>query len=564
MSGLRRFLPGRSWLGAYAAIYVGFLYLPVIFLPIFSINTAATPKFPLSGYTLKWYEQLPHTPALLDAAWNSLIVGISASVLATTLGILAARSITRYRFPGRRSINGLIMAPLVLPEIIVAISMLLVMLQLGLSLSLFTVVLGHVLICIPYSMTVLISGFEGFDRSLEEASADLGESAFGTFRRVTLPMVMPAIISSLLVSFTISLDEFIIAFFLTRSYGAFKALDDANLVIREGEFFSLLGPSGCGKTTLLRMIAGFDNPTSGTIAVDGQRMEGIPANRRPTNMVFQSYAIFPHLNVEQNVAYGLKRLRLDSAEEKRRVEEALGQVSLSGLGKRGATELSGGQRQRVALARALVMRPKVLLLDEPLSALDKKLREQMQVELRRLQQAVGITFVLVTHDQYEALAMSDRIAVMFGGRIAQVASPKEIYQRPVNRQVADFLGGMNFVKAEIVEEQNASLLVDTLGFGRIKTDKPKAFVRNGSGATLGIRPERLRVLWDDSTAKFEVSGKVVERHYFGEITHLIVEIPGLEKPLSVTETNDFGADDIPVGSSIRLAYDPEALVALAD
>ncbi|MEP6567395.1 MAG: ABC transporter ATP-binding protein, partial [Mesorhizobium sp.] len=216
---------------------------------------------------------------------------------------------------------------------------------------------------------------------------------------------------------------------VTRSYGSFKALDDSSLTIKEGEFFSLLGPSGCGKTTLLRMIAGFDNPTSGSISVDGQSMEGIPANRRPTNMVFQSYAIFPHLNVEQNVAYGLKRLKLGGSEEKRRVEEALAQVSLTGLGKRLATELSGGQRQRVALARALVMRPKVLLLDEPLSALDKKLREQMQVELRRLQQAVGITFVLVTHDQSEALAMSDRIAVMFGGKIAQVASPKEIYQR---------------------------------------------------------------------------------------------------------------------------------------
>ena len=238
-------------------------------------------------------------------------------------------------------------------------------------------------------------------------------------------------------------------------------------------------------------------------------------------------------------------------------------MSLSGLGKRGATELSGGQRQRVALARALVMRPKVLLLDEPLSALDKKLREQMQVELRRLQQAVGITFILVTHDQYEALAMSDRIAVMFGGRIAQVASPKEIYQRPVNRQVADFLGGMNFVKAEIVEENGATIIVDTLGFGRVKTDKPKAFAAMAR-ATLGIRPERLRVLWDNATAKFEVAGKVVERHYFGEITHLIVEIPGLEKPLSVTETNDFGADDIPVGAPIRLAYDPDALVAMAD
>ncbi len=351
---------------------------------------------------------------------------------------------------------------------------------------------------------------------------------------------------------------------VTRSYGTFKALDDATVTIREGEFFSLLGPSGCGKTTLLRMIAGFDTPTSGTISIDGQPMAGIPANRRPTNMVFQSYAIFPHLNVEQNVAYGLKRLRLDRNEERRRVEEALAMVSLTGLGARGATELSGGQRQRVALARALVMRPKVLLLDEPLSALDKKLREQMQVELRRLQQAVGITFVLVTHDQYEALAMSDRIAVMFGGRIAQIAAPKEIYQRPANRQVADFLGGMNFIKAEIVEDAGETIVVETQGFGRVRTSKPEAHVKTGSAATVGIRPERLRVLWDDATAKHEVAGTVVERHYFGEITHLIVEIPGMESPLSVTETNDFGADDLPIGAPIRLGYDPEALVAMAD
>ncbi|MBL8584163.1 MAG: ABC transporter ATP-binding protein, partial [Rhizobiaceae bacterium] len=226
--------------------------------------------------------------------------------------------------------------------------------------------------------------------------------------------------------------------------------------------------------------------------------------------------------------------------------------------------LSGGQRQRVALARALVMRPKELLLDEPLSALDKKLREQMQVELRRLQQAVGITFILVTHDQYEALAMSDRIAVMFGGRIAQVAAPKEIYQRPVNRQVADFLGGMNFVAAQVVSEAANRITVDTKGFGRVTTDKPAAFADSGNAATLGIRPERLRVLWDDEQAEHHVAGTVVDRHYFGEITHLIVEVAGMDKPLSVTETNDFGADDIPVGATIRLAYDPEALVALAD
>lgn len=202
------------WLPAYAVLYVAFIYLPIVFLPVFSINSSAVPQFPLAGFTLKWYADLPRTPALIDAAWNSLIVGIAAAVLSTLLGICAARAYTRYRYPGRRAVNGLIMAPLVLPEIIVSISLLIVLLQFGLSLSLFTVVLGHVLICVPYSVSVLTSGFEGFDRSLEEASADLGETAFGTFRRVTLPMVAPAIISSLLVSFTISLDEFMMAFFL--------------------------------------------------------------------------------------------------------------------------------------------------------------------------------------------------------------------------------------------------------------------------------------------------------------------------------------------------------------
>ncbi|TPW27460.1 ABC transporter ATP-binding protein [Pararhizobium mangrovi] len=351
---------------------------------------------------------------------------------------------------------------------------------------------------------------------------------------------------------------------VTRRFGPITALDTVSAKIREGEFFSLLGPSGCGKTTLLRLLAGFDQPTEGTIAIGGQAMADIPANRRPTNMVFQSYAIFPHMNVAENVAYGLKRLRLGGGEEKRRVEEALGQVQLGHLGKRRANELSGGQRQRVALARALVMRPKVLLLDEPLSALDKKLREQMQVELRHLQKAVGITFILVTHDQYEALAMSDRIAVMFDGRIAQIAAPKDIYQRPVSRQVADFLGGMNFIAADIVGEDGSEVCLETVGFGRVTTERPPGFVVKGRSATLGIRPERLRVLWDDDTSEHEIAGTVVDRHYFGEITHLIVEIPGLQQPLSVIETNDFGADDIPVGSPIRLAYDPEALVAMGD
>lgn len=351
---------------------------------------------------------------------------------------------------------------------------------------------------------------------------------------------------------------------VSKYYGIYKALDAISLDIAAGEFFSLLGPSGCGKTTLLRSIAGFDTPSEGDIRIDGQSVIGVPPNHRPTNMVFQNYAIFPHLNVEENVAYGLKRQKLSAGDEKLRVGVALEQVRLGHLGKRHAHELSGGQRQRVALARALVMRPKVLLLDEPLSALDKKLREEMQVELRSLQRAVGITFVLVTHDQYEALALSDRIAVMFGGRIAQVATPKEIYQRPNTRQVADFLGGMNFMKARITSETATRLIVETPRFGGVTVDKPLGYLAKNGVATIGIRPERLRVLWDDSKADFEIAGKVVERHYFGEITHLVVDIPGLEQPLSVSETNNFGADDIPIGGEVRLAYDPDALVALSD
>jgi spermidine/putrescine transport system ATP-binding protein len=351
---------------------------------------------------------------------------------------------------------------------------------------------------------------------------------------------------------------------VSKYYGIYKALDSISLDIAAGEFFSLLGPSGCGKTTLLRAIAGFDTPTEGDIRIDGQSVIGVPPNHRPTNMVFQNYAIFPHLNVEENVAYGLKRQKLAAGDEQRRVGLALEQVRLGHLGKRRAHELSGGQRQRVALARALVMRPKVLLLDEPLSALDKKLREEMQVELRSLQKAVGITFVLVTHDQYEALALSDRIAVMFGGRIAQVATPKEIYQRPNTRQVADFLGGMNFMQARITGESATRLSVETPRFGGVTLDKPLGYLARNGVATIGIRPERLRVLWDDAKADFEIAGKVVDRHYFGEITHLVVDIPGLEQPLSVSETNNFGADDIPIGGEVRLAYDPDALVALSD
>ena len=347
-----------------------------------------------------------------------------------------------------------------------------------------------------------------------------------------------------------------------KHYGSFRALGPVSAEIAAGEFFSLLGPSGCGKTTLLRLIGGFDDPTSGAIMISGMSMAGLPPNKRPTNMVFQSYAIFPHLNVAENVAYGLKRMRLGREEESRRVDAALAQVELTGLGPRMGDQLSGGQRQRVALARALVMRPKVLLLDEPLSALDKKLREQMQVELRHLQRQIGITFVLVTHDQYEALGMSDRIAVMFAGRIAQIASPREIYQNPASRQVADFLGGMNFMTCRDFRTQGAEYSALLPGLGTIagKLDKGRGI--DPDNATIGIRPERLRIVWDGETADPKIVGKVIDRHYYGEITNLLVSIEGQENPVSVVETNDFGADDIPVGSSITLTHDRDAFVVM--
>ena len=243
-------------------------------------------------------------------------------------------------------------------------------------------------------------------------------------------------------------------------------VDNVSLEVPRGEFFALLGPSGCGKTTLLRMIAGFETPDSGTISIDGEMMNTVPPNLRPTNMVFQSYAIFPHLNVFDNIAYGLRKLKLPKEALRARVEAMLATVRLEGLGGRAADQLSGGQRQRVALARALVREPKILLLDEPLGALDKRLREAMQLELRAIQRKVGITFVLVTHDQEEALSLSDRVAVMEGGRILQVASPREIYERPGSRAVADFIGEINFFHATVKEMTgetatvNAGLLGD--------------------------------------------------------------------------------------------------------
>jgi len=348
-----------------------------------------------------------------------------------------------------------------------------------------------------------------------------------------------------------------------KRFGAFTAVSGLSLTLEPGEFFSLLGPSGCGKTTALRMIAGFQEPSDGTILIDGQDMTGIPANRRPTNMVFQSYAIFPHLNVGDNVAYGLRSGGIAKGEIAGRVSDALGMVELGGLEKRGAGELSGGQRQRVALARALVMRPKVLLLDEPLSALDKRLREQMQFELRDLQQNLGITFVMVTHDQYEAMTMSDRIGVMFAGKLAQVDTPEQLYARPCNRDVAEFIGGMNVLPASVSAREGEGLDVEMPGFGRLGIARNPNALSTATDILVGIRPEQIEIAADRSEwGDVAVQGRVEHVAFYGETIHYRVAMQGVDRPMTASVPNHFHTVDHRPGDSVWLAIEGASVIDL--
>ncbi|ADH91389.1 spermidine/putrescine ABC transporter ATPase subunit [Ancylobacter novellus DSM 506] len=300
---------------------------------------------------------------------------------------------------------------------------------------------------------------------------------------------------------------------------ALRALDDVSISIRENEFFTLLGPSGCGKTTLLRMIAGFEYPTEGAILLHGEDIAGLPPFKRPVNTVFQSYALFPHLTVEENVAFGLEMLGRSKAEIKSRVAAMLKLVRMEELAKRRTDQISGGQAQRVALARALAPGPKVLLLDEPLSALDYKLRKEMQIELKRMQHETGITFVFVTHDQEEALTMSDRIAVMSKGRVLQVGSPWDIYDKPADRFVADFIGETNFLTASVLGIENGLARVRLKSGAEIVATLAEGVSPKGE-ATIVVRPEHARAV----TSGGQVAGAVENVVYFGTDTHIHVRL----------------------------------------
>jgi len=323
----------------------------------------------------------------------------------------------------------------------------------------------------------------------------------------------------------------------TKRYDSVLAVDNISLEVERGAFFSFLGPSGCGKTTSLRMIAGFEQPTSGDVLISGVSMVGIPPYKRPVNMVFQQYALFPHMSVSENISYGLRQRskKPGKLELSKRVDETLEMVRLDGYGSRKTWELSGGQQQRVALARALINHPTCLLLDEPLAALDRKLRREMQIELQTLQRDVGITFILVTHDQEEALSMSDRICIMRDGQIIQSGSPRELYDAPVNKYVADFVGKTNFLHGEVIDRDDSVISVKSEAgeiFVGFQTEGA-ATLSKGSKACIAIRPEMITMKErtnseekDSSGSRVSIHGRVTNRIFLGEHSEYLVATEG--------------------------------------
>jgi spermidine/putrescine transport system ATP-binding protein/putrescine transport system ATP-binding protein len=349
---------------------------------------------------------------------------------------------------------------------------------------------------------------------------------------------------------------------VSKAYGPVTALDDVSIDIRPNEFFALLGPSGCGKTTLLRAIAGFEDPDRGTITISGNsetdriNLLALPPNKRPVNLMFQSYALFPHMNVRRNIAYGLEREGMAKGEISTRVDEVLETVGLTDKAKARPNQLSGGQRQRVALARAIVKRPKLLLLDEPLSALDRKVRAEMQLELKRLQHEVGITFVVVTHDQEEAMSMADRIAVMHEGRVQQIADPVTLYTRPANVFVADFIGSGTLIPGTAVIAAAGTTFTAAVAGG---PTLPAINPNDVSGpATLMLRPEHVRV--SASTENAALAGTVVETHFYGGSSITAVQIAGLQTPFI---TRQPGAPAHRVGEAVALHWNADDAILLA-
>ena len=351
---------------------------------------------------------------------------------------------------------------------------------------------------------------------------------------------------------------------VSKRFGGVTAVDSVLLDIHEGEFFALLGPSGCGKTTLLRMLAGFEQPTEGRVLLDGADLTGVPPHQRPVNMMFQSYALFPHLSVAGNIAFGLKQDGMPKADIDARVGEMLKLTRLDGLGERRPHQLSGGQRQRVALARALAKRPRVLLLDEPLSALDRKLREETRFELMELQKRLGLTFIVVTHDQEEAMMVADRVGVMNGGRLVQVAPPAEMYERPNSRWVAGFIGDVNIMEGRVVSSGLGHCVIDSASNGRLMLSHPTDLA-SGTHVWVALRPEKIELDTKARAAGAENSfvGRVSEIGYLGGLSIYKIRLDsGTDIKAAMVNRERKPAQPVGVNDRVFLSFKPEAGVLL--
>jgi len=359
-------------------------------------------------------------------------------------------------------------------------------------------------------------------------------------------------------SYAVELEN-VVKLFPTPEGGTVFAVDHVSVQIKDGEFFSLLGPSGCGKTTTLRMIAGFEMPTEGNILIHGKEMGYVPPFKRPVNTVFQQYALFPHMTIEENVGFGLEMKGVSKAERQKRVEETLNMVRLLGTERRKPNQLSGGQQQRIALARALINQPEVLLLDEPLGALDLKLRKEMQLELKTIQREVGITFIYVTHDQEEALTMSDRIAVMSRGKLLQVGTAQEIYERPQSRFVADFIGETNYLEGEVLREDEPFVEVVLDAGGQVWVTSGEQ-VRAGDRATVSVRPEKI-VFQSEDDKEYEhfPVGTIIDHIYIGSDTIYVVKFSdGSVLRARNQNLNTFESSHLGKGLKVRLTWPKES------
>ncbi len=538
-------------LGTAAGVSLAYILLPMFFVVWLAFFAQEIPSFPPEGYSLKWFRAVPGNDRFVNGFLLSLQVAVVSTSIGLAIGVPAAVCLVRGRFAGREAVNNLLLLPLIVPGIVLGIALYVFHVEteivtgwpiLG---SLGGLVAGHVLIAIPWTVRLITASLVGMDRSVEEAAQSLGADRLTTFRRVTLPAILPGIVAAALFGFIASFGNLEMSLFLvgpgrttlpiailqylrmedrpdhrggigsadpvyrrgdaadrslrqdrprglimahlqltgvTKRYGEFKAADDISLDIADGEFLVLLGPSGCGKTTTLRIVAGFIEPTSGSVRLGDRDITGLPPWKRNTGVVFQSYALFPHMTVAENIAFGLEMRKVPKAEMAPKITEALRLVRLDHLSDRLPRQLSGGQQQRVALARALVFRPDVLLLDEPLSNLDAKLRQDVRVEIRELQRKLGLTTVMVTHDQEEALTMADRLVVMSEGRIRQIGSQQDLYERPAEKFVADFVGRSTFIDGRMD------------GPGRFVSAGGLVVACEGSGtgdASLALRPERL-------------------------------------------------------------------------